>query len=101
MFDLRLPGAGAVDVFESAWNNNRAFTSRLLEPTPPHRFTFAGRHIQARGPGTIHVTVHPNSHGDALVDRHRFIWIRTWVSYTPTGGVQRNHFVGFLHITRH
>lgn len=104
-FDLKLPAPGAADVFESAWKNNvpwnhgKAFPASLIEPTPPHRFTFAREHINASSGGTIHVTIHPNSRGHQLVSHHRFIWIRLWVSYTPTGGLQRNHFGGFLHLT--
>jgi hypothetical protein len=104
-FDLELPGPGAVDVFESAWKHDvpwkhgRAFPASVIEPTPPHRFTFAREHLDAAGAGTIHVTVHPNSRGSGLVNHHRAVWIRLWVSYTPTGGVQRNQFGGFLHLT--
>jgi hypothetical protein len=104
-FDLKLPGPGAVDAFESAWKNNvawkhnKAFPASLLEPTAPHRFTFARLHTNASGAGTIHLTVHPNSRGKDLINHHRSVWIRLWVSYTPTGGRQRNHFGGFLHIT--
>jgi hypothetical protein len=103
-FDLKLPGPGAIDAFESAWknnvawNHNKAFPSSVLEPTAPHRFTFARLHINASGAGTIHVTVRPNRHGANLVAHHRFIRIRLWVSYTPTGGLQRNRFADFLHI---
>ncbi|MGB9186072.1 MAG: hypothetical protein WCB67_18635 [Solirubrobacteraceae bacterium] len=104
-FDLKLPGAGAADAFESAWknnvawNHNKAFPASLLAPTAPHRFTFARKHISASRAGTIHITVKPNSRGKRLVNHHRSVWIRLWVSYTPTGGVQRNHVGGFLHIT--
>jgi hypothetical protein len=97
--DLKLPGPGGVDVFESAWKNNVALASSLIGPALPHRFVFARLHIDATSAGTIHVTVLPTSHGDDLVHHHRFVWIRLWVSYTPTGGAQRNHFVSFLHIT--
>jgi len=43
-FDLKLPGAGGADVFESAWKNNvawnhgKAFPASVLEPTR-HRDT--------------------------------------------------------------
>jgi len=98
-FDLTLPGAGAVDVFESAWNNNVAVAASLLEPAP-HRFVFARQRLDAQRAGTIHVTVLPNSQGNQLVHKHRAIWIRLWVSYTPTGGLQQNHFVSDVHILR-
>jgi hypothetical protein len=95
--DVKLPGPGAIDVFESAWNNNVAIAASLIRPAP-HRFVFARKHLTARRSGTIHVTALPNSRGHDLVHNHRFVWIRLWVSYTPTGGLQRHHFVAFLYI---
>jgi hypothetical protein len=98
-FDLTLPGPGAIDVFESAWDKNIAIADSLIQPAPS-RFVFARNHIDVHHSGTVHVVVPANSHGDELVDHHRFVWIRVWLSYTPTGGRQRNQLVGFLHLTR-
>jgi hypothetical protein len=98
-FDLTLPGPGAIDVFESAWDKNIAIANSLIQPAPS-RFVFARNHIDVRHRGTIHVVVAANSHGDDLVNHHRFVWIRVWLSYTPTGGRQRNQLVDFLHLTR-
>jgi hypothetical protein len=103
-FDLKLPGPGAVDVLESSWKNDvawkygKAFPVSDIEPTRPHRFTFAREHLSAVGAGTIHVTVHPNSRGTGLVNHNAAIWLRLWASYTPTGGLQRNQFGGFHHL---
>ena len=98
-FDLKLPGPGSVDVFESAWKNNVAIAS-LLKPSA-HRFTFARLHLTANGARTIDVTVNPNAGGRKLVKQHRgTVKVRVWVGYTPTGGLERNHYVGALHIPR-
>lgn len=41
--------------------------------------------------GVVNVTVRPNRRGKRLVAHHRYaILIRLWVSYTPTGGIQRD-----------
>jgi PKD repeat protein len=98
-FDLTLPGPGVIDVFESAWKNNIAVASRLLQPAP-HRFVFARKHLTANHDGTIQITIHPNQRGRNLLRHNRRVWIRAWVSYTPTGGLQHDRFLHFLHITR-
>ena len=59
-FDLKLPGPGVVDVLESAWKNNIAVGAS-------------------------------SAHGLDLIEHPSYpVVIRLWISYTPTGGLQRN-----------
>jgi hypothetical protein len=104
-FRLRLPGPGAVDVLETAWIDNYARSvkrhrqaSRVLLQPAPERFVFARAHLTARKAGAITVIVKPNSAGRKLLARYRYQpVIRLWVSFTPTGGAQRDHgFYGLL-----
>jgi hypothetical protein len=89
-FRLRLPGPGIADVLETAWLNNLARDAVVLQPAP-RRFVFARKHLRVSRAGTVSVTVTPNTRGKRLVARHRYpILIRLWVSYTPTGGTQRD-----------
>ena len=98
-FALALPGAGTVDVMETAWLDNLAHAAGVLQPAP-RRFVFARTHLAASAAGSIAVTVHPNQRGTRLVRHHRYpVVIRLWVSYTPTDGSQRNIGVYDLHIT--
>ena len=104
-FRLRLPGPGAVDVLETAWIDNYARStkrhrqaSRVLLQPAPERFVFARAHVTAHKEGAITVTVKPNSAGRKLLAHYRYQpVIRLWVSFTPTGGTQRDHgFYGLL-----
>jgi hypothetical protein len=89
-FDLKLPGAGVVDVLETAWKDNFATAASVLEPGPG-RFVFARKHVPIRRAGKILVTARPNPHAKSLIAHHRYrVLIRLWVSYTPTGSNQRN-----------
>ena len=89
-FDLKLPGPGVVDVLESAWKNNIAVGASLLQPAGG-RFVFAREHIKVSRAGSIKVTVKPSAHGLDLIEHPSYpVVIRLWISYTPTGGLQRN-----------
>jgi nitrous oxidase accessory protein NosD len=94
-FNLKLPGSGAVDVLETAWKSTEgkagnaratAGVAALLQPLPG-RFALARLHLNAHAGGTIRVVVKPNARGTRLVKHHRGkVFIRLWVTYTPTGG---------------
>ena len=52
--------------------------------------------------GAISVTVTPNRRGTRLVANHSYhVVLRLWVSYTPTGGTQRNAGLYGLHVPLH
>ena len=99
-FDLKLPGPGTVDVLGTAWNDNLATTASLLQPAA-ERFTFARHHQMAQRRGTILVTVGANANGLRLIEHYRYrVVIRLAVSYTPSGGTQRNMIKYGLHPAR-
>jgi hypothetical protein len=94
-FDLKLPGPGAGDVLETAPNSagtkGRRASARIVALLQPvsSRFVFARKHLAAQASGTLHVVVKPNARGARLVTHHRGkVFIRLWVTYTPTGGSQ-------------
>ncbi|MGO9901842.1 MAG: hypothetical protein ACLP0J_19660, partial [Solirubrobacteraceae bacterium] len=97
-FALKLPGAGQIDVMESAWKFNELTNKTehivLLQPAL-HRFIFARKHLNTNSEGTIHVTVKPNPRGLRLVAHHQggTLRIRLWVTYQPTGGTP--HTIGY------
>jgi hypothetical protein len=87
---VKVPGPGTMNILTTAWKNNLAQTTRLLQPTPG-RFVFARAHKTASGPGTLRILIKPNARGRELVAHHTYrITLRLWVSYTPTGGRQRD-----------
>jgi len=99
-FDVKVPGAGAINVLETAWKNNFATAATLLQPATG-RFVFARSDRTAGRGSTLHFKVKPNKQGRRLVAHHRYkVRIRLWVTYQPTGGTQRK--IGFygLRITR-
>jgi hypothetical protein len=47
----------------------------------------------------VRIVVSPNAQGRLLVARHRYrVTLRLWVSYTPTGGHQRDIGYYGLHL---
>jgi len=99
-FNLKLPGPGIVYVLETAWKDNIASTASPLGFSSS-RFAFARKRIVVHRSGTIHVSVKPGKPGLELIVHHSYpALVRLWVSYTPTGGLQRNkgwfglHFPG-------
>ena len=88
-FTLKLPGPGVVDVLETARKSNEITARKaaaLLQPARG-RFVFARLHLNRRTGGTIAVVVNPGNRGTRLVHHHRGkVFIRLWVTYTPTGG---------------
>ncbi len=90
-FSLKLPGPGVVDVLETARKSNETTTGKSAAAAPPQvppgRFVFARLHLNRSTGGMIGVVVNPNKRGTRLVHHHRGkVFIRLWVTYTPTGG---------------
>lgn len=99
-FTLSAPGPGVVNVLETAWLDNFAHVSTLLNPAPA-RFVFARKHLTISAPAARWVTVRPNQRGRRLVAHHRYgVVIRLWVSYIPANGTQRDIGVYGIHLTR-
>jgi PKD domain len=95
---VKVPGPGMVNILIPAWKDKMAHTSRLLNPAPG-RFVFARAHKTATGRGTLVILVKPNPRGRRLVKHHTYrITLRLWVSYTPTGGRQRDIGLYGLHL---
>ena len=97
---VTVDGPGTIDVLVTAWKDNLARASALLQPAPG-RFVFARRHTTAPRARTLRLTIRPNKRGTRLVHHHTYrVTLRLWVSYTPTGGRPRS--IGFhgLHIPK-
>jgi hypothetical protein len=98
-FTVTFPGAGIADVLETAWRDNFAHVATVLKPAPA-RFVFARHHLVVSRAGAIRVIVRPNRRGMKLVAHHSHqVVLRLWVSFTPTGGRQRNIGLYGLHVT--
>ena len=99
-FEVKVPGAGRIDVMETAWDDNLARAAVLLQPAP-HRFVFARAHKTARQATTLQIRVIPNARGNRLVHHHTYrVVLRLWVTYTPTGGVYRSTGFYGLHLPK-
>jgi hypothetical protein len=95
---VKVPGPGRVDILGTAWDDNLASIAALLQPAP-RRLVFARAHAVPRHAGTLRIVVKPNARGRKLVAHHTYgITLRLWVSYTPTGGRQRNIGYYGLHL---
>lgn len=93
---VEVPGAGRVNVLETAWIRGLATTASLVIHAP-HRFVFARGHAIATRAETLRLTVKPNARGRRLVAKRKDrITLRVWVSYTPRGGRRRD--VGYYHV---
>ena len=97
----KLPGAGTINVLGTAWKNNVAETTRLLQPAP-RRFVYGRAHKITRRRGTVPLRLKPNTHGSKLLLHHTYaVTLRLWVSYTPTHGQQRDAGFYGLHLPHH
>jgi len=95
-----IPGPGAVEVMETAWLDDVATAADLLQPAA-NRFVIARARATARQAGHIDLRVRLNRLGRLLLRHHTYrVVFRLWVSYTPTGGRQRNVGVYGLHFTQ-
>jgi hypothetical protein len=98
--DVTVPGPGTIDVLETAWDDNLAHATVLLQPAK-NRFVYARKHENAATAGTFHLRVKPNARGTRLVHHHTYrVLLRLWVTYTPKGGAYRS--LGFygLHLPK-
>lgn len=99
------PGPGKLDVLETAWTPITALASGLMRPdallqAAPGRFVFAREHLTITQARAIHLRTKPNRRGQRLIRRHHHeIRLRLWISYTPTGGRQRNISVSGVRIS--
>jgi trimeric autotransporter adhesin len=97
---LSVPGPGVVDVMETAWDDDLASAADLPQPATA-RFVIARKHINASRAGKIQTHVTLNPRGETLLRHHRYrVVFRLWISYTPTGGQQRNIGIYGLHFSR-
>jgi 6-phosphogluconolactonase (cycloisomerase 2 family) len=95
---VKVPGRGRVDIMETAWDDNLATIAVLLQPAP-RRLVFARAHAMPQHAGTLRIVVTPNARGRQLVAHHTYrVTLRLWISYTPTGGRQRNIGYYGLHL---
>ena len=95
---VKVPGRGRVDIMETAWDDNLATIAVLLQPAP-RRLVFARAHAMPQHAGTLQIIVKPNARGRKLVAHHTYrVTLRLWISYTPTGGRQRNIGYYGLHL---
>jgi hypothetical protein len=94
---VKPPRAGTLDLLVTAWKDNLAGAAYLLQPAPG-RFVFARKHVVVSSAGTLSVTISPNAAGQELITHPTYrAVVRVWVSYTPTGGKQRNEGYYGLH----
>jgi hypothetical protein len=97
-FAVTVPGPGRIDVLATAWNDNLARVAALLQPAAG-RFVYARAHTTVHRNTTVRIRITPNPRGSLLVEHHTYpVVLRLWVSYTPTGGLDRG--LGFygLHL---
>ena len=97
---VKVPRPGAVNILLTALSDNLAHTTRLLQ-AGPGRFVFARAHATATATkaSTLRILVTPNAKGRRLIAHHRHqVTLRLWISYTPTGGLQRNIGYYGLHL---
>jgi hypothetical protein len=90
-FQINVPGAGQLEILESAWTFNEASVAMRQEI---HRFVIARKNlsVNAQQATSIRLTLGPNARGRRLVAHHRggVLKIRLWVTYQPTGGNPRS-----------
>jgi surface antigen len=85
-FRASVPGAGRIDVLETAWISNLAHAAVALQPAR-HRIASARTHKTATHPRDLTLRVTPNRQGRRLVAHHTYaITLRLWITYTPTHG---------------
>lgn len=95
---VKLPAPGVVNILETAWNNDLAHTTALLQPSRG-QFVFARAHASASRTGTLRILVKPDARGRLLVAHHTYrVTLRLWISYTPEGGLRRNIPLYGLHL---
>jgi hypothetical protein len=87
---LRVPGPGVITALVTAWKDNFAGTASVLQPAAG-RVATGRAGATARKGGLITVHVVPNASGRELVLHHTYpVTLRTWITFTPTGGFERS-----------
>jgi hypothetical protein len=100
-FETTTPGAGQIDVLETAWHNNEVVRSTVLLQPAVHRFVFARTHSRSSRKGNVQISIHPNTRGVELIKHHHYVvQIRLWITFTPRGGRPRSRGFYGLFITR-
>jgi hypothetical protein len=97
---VTVPAEGTLDAMETAWDDNLAHAANLLQPAP-RRFVIARKHLTVSRAAKIQLLVTLNPPGKKLLRHHRYrVVFRLWISYTPTGGQQRDIGIRGLHFSR-
>jgi hypothetical protein len=71
-FAVKMPGPGAVDVLETAWDDNLLARVAVRLRPAARRFVFARAHKTAREATTLDFRVKPNARGRLLVQHHSY-----------------------------
>jgi hypothetical protein len=97
-----VPGPGAVDVLETAWDDNikgAAVTAQVSQPAP-FRFVFARAHAVAHRATTLRVRVNPSARGQHLVRHPAYrVTLRLWITYNRAGARPLKVGVSNVHLT--
>jgi hypothetical protein len=102
-FSLTLPGAGVIDVLETASKSGKAARASLPKPERG-RFAFARKHTAANRATTMTVRVTPNARGRRVLAQarraHRALFINISITYTPSGGTPHTQTKLNVRLTR-
>jgi 6-phosphogluconolactonase (cycloisomerase 2 family) len=97
-FKVNVPGAGVINALGTAWIDNIAQSSVLLQAAR-NRFVYGRSHKSSRRKVTIRMRLSPNSRGRRLVEHHTYaVTLRLWVTYKPAGGQQSKLGFRALHL---
>ena len=97
-FAVKVPGRGVINALGTAWINNIAQSTVLLQPAR-NRFVYGRSQKNARRKATIRMRLTPNARGRRLVAHHTYaVTLRLWVTYKPTGGQQSKLGFRALHL---
>ena len=97
-FAVKVPGRGVINALGTAWINNIAQSTVLLQPAR-NRFVYGRSHKNSRRKATIRMRLTPNARGRRLVEHHTYaVTLRLWVTYKPTGGQQSKLGFRALHL---
>ena len=97
-FAVKVPGRGVINALGTAWIDNIAQSTVLLQPAR-NRFVYGRSHKNSRRKATIRMRLTPNARGRRLVEHHTYaVTLRLWVTYKPTGGQQSKLGFRALHL---
>jgi hypothetical protein len=90
-FDVKIPGPGRLEVFESPWMLHAARVGTVRLSPAPDGFGFSLAHLRTKNAGTIRFEVVPAGGGQRRAPQyfgpHRTITL--WVTYRPDHGTAR------------